>query len=77
MLFYLTVLNLAKFLIEKEPKSSKNESGSTTMVTMDAWNHIDFICENYILNGLKSTLHDVYSSIKSAKVQRKALNKKY
>jgi len=33
MLFYLIVLNLAKFLIEKAPKSSENEFDSTTMVT--------------------------------------------
>jgi hypothetical protein len=57
MLFYLTIVNLEKFLTKKAPKSSENEFDPTTIT--------DFICKNYILNGLDNTLYDVYNSIKS------------
>ena len=29
--------------------------------------HSDFLCKNYILNGLDNTLYNVYSSIKIAR----------
>jgi len=58
-LFYLTTLNLAKFLTEEAPKSSQNKSDPTIMVTVDAWNHIDFTCKNYILNELDNILYNV------------------
>jgi uncharacterized protein len=56
---------LEKFLTKKAPKSSENEFDPTAMAVVDAWNHTDFICKNYILNGLDNTLYDVYNSIKS------------
>jgi hypothetical protein len=56
---------LEKFLTKKAPKSSENEFDPSTMAVVDAWNHTDFICMNYILNGLDNTLYDVYNSIKS------------
>jgi len=65
MLFYLTIVNLEKFLTKKAPKSSENEFDPSTMAVVDAWNHTDFICKNHILNGLDNTLYDVYNSIKS------------
>ena len=37
------------------------------MVVVNAWNHIYFMCKNYIFNELDNTLYDVYSSINSAK----------
>jgi len=63
-------------LIEKEPKSSKKINlpyycGGG----VDIRNHINFVCNNYILNWLDNTLYDM--SINSAKVLRKVLNKKY
>ena len=51
MLFYLTTLNLAKFLREDAPICSENEA-DRQVVAMDAWKHSDFLCKNYILNGL-------------------------
>ena len=68
MLFYLTTLNLTKFLIEIIPKSSENKFDCTIY---------DFMCKNYILNSLDNTLHDMYSLIKSAKVLWKTLHKQY
>jgi len=77
MLFHLTTLNSTKFLIEIIPQSSENEYDRTIMVVVDAWNHIDFVCKNYILNELDNTLYDVYNLIKSEKVLWKAIYKKY
>ncbi|KAK9989314.1 hypothetical protein SO802_029553 [Lithocarpus litseifolius] len=47
------------------------------VATLEAWKHPDFLCKNYILNGLDNTLYNVYSSIKSAKVLWDSLDKKY
>ncbi|XP_073138758.1 uncharacterized protein [Henckelia pumila] len=45
--------------------------------TVYAWNHNNFLCKNYILNGLDDTLYSVYSSIKTAKELWDSLEKKY
>ncbi|KAI3446886.1 hypothetical protein Pfo_003551 [Paulownia fortunei] len=55
MLFYLTTMNLARFLIE------------------DA----DFLCRNFMLNGLDNTLYNVYCSVKTVKELWNSLDKKY
>ena len=43
---------------------------------MDAWNHSDFLCRNYVLNGLENTLYNVYSSLKTTELWD-SLDKKY
>ena len=67
MLFYLTTLNLAKFLYENAPKLKENETYRQVVAAVEAWKHADFLCKNYILNGLDNTLYNAYSSIKTAK----------
>jgi hypothetical protein len=57
MLFYLTTLNLAKFLYEDAPTLNENESDRQVVAAIDAWKHADFLCKNYILNGLDNTLY--------------------
>jgi len=42
---------------------------------VDTRNHIDFVCNNYILNWLDNTLYDM--SINSTKLLQKVLDKKY
>lgn len=76
MLFYLTILNLIKFLNKEVSKSSKNEFYPIIMVVVKAWNHTNFVSKNHILNGYDNTLYDVYSLIKSEKTLWKALYKK-
>ena len=68
MLFYLTTLNLTKFLYEDAPNLKENEIDRqvVVVVVVDAWKHADFLCKNYILNGLVSTLYNVYSSMYSS-----------
>lgn len=65
MLFYLTILDLTKFLIERALKLSYNKFDPFIGVTKDTWNHNNFVCQNYTLNGSNNILYDVYSSIKN------------
>jgi len=77
ILFYLTTLNLTKFLIKKVSKSLENEYDPTIVTVVDAWNHINFVWKNYILNRLDNTFYNVYISIKSVKALWKILDTKY
>ena len=77
MLFYLTTLNLARFLNEDGPKLDVAETDKEKLAAVDAWNHSDFLCRNYVLNGLENTLYNVYSSLKMAKELWDSLDKKY
>ena len=77
LLFYLTTLNLAKFLYENAPKLKENETDRQVVVAVEAWKHADFLYKNYILNGFDNTLYSVYSSIKIAKELWDSLDKKY
>ena len=74
MLFYLTTLSLAKFLCEDPLELNEGETNRTIV---DAWKHSDFLCRNYILNGLDNTLDNVYCTVTSAKVLWDSLDKKY
>ena len=58
MLFYLTTLNLTKFLYEDAPNLKENEIDRQVVAIVDAWKHADFLCKNYILNRLDSTLYN-------------------
>ncbi|KAL0366534.1 UNVERIFIED_CONTAM: hypothetical protein Sradi_3543500 [Sesamum radiatum] len=69
MLFYLTTLNLARFLSEEAPVVSE---GETDTQKRQLWMH-----GNYILNGLSDTLYNVYSSAKTARALWESLEKKY
>ncbi|XP_022041020.1 uncharacterized protein LOC110943587 [Helianthus annuus] len=44
---------------------------------MHAWNHSDFLCHNFILNGLVDTLYNVYCKAKTAKELWESLYRKY
>ena len=77
MLFYLTTLNLAKFLREDAPVCSENEADCQIVAAVDAWEHSDFLCKNYILNGLDNTLYNVYNPIKTARELWESLDRKY
>ncbi|KAK3027568.1 hypothetical protein RJ639_042337 [Escallonia herrerae] len=61
MLFYLTTLNLARFLQEDAPDLGENP----------------FLCKNYILNGLDNALYNVYSPMVNAKALWESLERKY
>ncbi|KAK3029974.1 hypothetical protein RJ639_038779 [Escallonia herrerae] len=44
---------------------------------MDAWKHSDFLCKNYILNGLDNALYNVYSPMVNAKALWESWERKY
>ena len=67
MLFCLTTLNLARFLNEDGPKLDVVETNKEKVAAVDAWKHSDFLCCNYVLNGLDNTLYNFYSPLKTAK----------
>ena len=67
MLFYLTTLNLARFLTEDAPKLKEDERDIQVISVIDAWKHSDFLCKNYVLNGLFDSLYNVYCTKSSAK----------
>ncbi|KAL0311575.1 UNVERIFIED_CONTAM: hypothetical protein Sangu_2452200 [Sesamum angustifolium] len=65
------------FLSEEAPVVSEGETDIQKRVAMDVWGHGDFLCRNYILNGLSDTLHNVYSSAKTTRALWESLEKKY
>ena len=67
MLFYLTTLNLARFLTKEAPKLKEDERDIQVISTMDAWKHSDFLCRNYVMNALTDSLYNVYTDKKIAK----------
>ncbi len=53
MMFYLTTLNLARFLMENAPEFKEDDYGDQTKIAaVNAWNNSDYLCRNYIMNGL-------------------------
>ena len=77
MLFYLTTLGLTKFLNEDAPLVDELEPYATKVEALTIWKNSDFICKNYILNGLDNSLYNVYSTIKTSKEFWSSLDKKY
>ena len=53
MLFYLTTPHLTKNLQEDPPEP---ENDWDSVLGVDAWTQSDFLCQNYILNGLDDSV---------------------
>ena len=72
--FCLTTLHLTKFLQEdaQEPGTDRD-----SVLVVDVWTQGDFLCRNYILNGLNDSLYNIYSLITTAKKLWASLDKKY
>lgn len=77
MLLYLTTLSLSRFLSEDPPVVAEGDTDTQRRTAYDAWNNDDFLCRNYILNGLDDTLYNVYCSVKTSKELWDSLDKKY
>ena len=67
MLFYLTILNLSRFLTKDAPKLKEDEHNILVINVVDDWKHFDFLCRNYVMNALTDSLYNVYSDKKTAK----------
>ena len=47
------------------------------MNVVDAWKYFDFLCKNYVMNGLLDSLYNVYNTIKTTKELWESLDQKY
>ncbi|XP_050147505.1 uncharacterized protein LOC126622849 [Malus sylvestris] len=77
MLFFMTTLNLAHVVKEEAHVAIKLSANKDMLSVIYAWTHFEFLCKNYISNGLDDCLYDVYSSCKIAKDFWDSLTKKY
>ncbi|KAI3728565.1 hypothetical protein L6452_17203 [Arctium lappa] len=77
MFFYLTTLNLARFLTETAPQLSGGEADVQSVSAVEAWKHSEFLCRNYVLNGLADALYNVYCKVTTAKELWESLDRKY
>ena len=77
MLLYLTTLNLARFLQEDAPALKENGTDRQVVAVVEEWKHADFLCRNYLLNGLDNTLYNVYCAFNTVRGLWESLDKKY
>ncbi|GKF65154.1 hypothetical protein Tco_0191671, partial [Tanacetum coccineum] len=79
--FYLTTFNLVRFLKENthqvEPPAEGQPSNAQAVQAMEAWKHSDFLCHNYVLNGLVDSLYNVYCMTTTTKELWESLERKY
>ncbi|RZB66097.1 Retrovirus-related Pol polyprotein from transposon TNT 1-94 [Glycine soja] len=80
MMFSLTMRKVAYVLntdIPMVPEDAEKEVKDKMTMELALWNENDYLCKNFILNGLANDLYDYYSPYKSAKLVWLALEKKY
>lgn len=61
-MFYLTTLNLARFLNEEALVVAKGEQDSQVFIALDTWKNSDFLCRNYVLNTLHNAFYNMHMS---------------
>ncbi|KAH1082895.1 hypothetical protein J1N35_022656 [Gossypium stocksii] len=72
------MLDFAKFLKDDPPTINEGDVDEVTaFTTVEAWKHSNFLCRNYILNGLSDALYKVYSVKKTTKELWTSLDHKY
>ncbi|KAH1107190.1 hypothetical protein J1N35_010958 [Gossypium stocksii] len=72
------MLNLVKFSKDDPSTVKEGEVDEVTAFTaIEAWKHSDFLCRNYILNGLSNALYEVYGVKKTTKELWTSLDHKY
>ena len=67
MLFYMTTLNLVRFLTKEAPELKEDERDIQVVSFVDAWKHYDFLCRNHVMNALIDSLYNVYTNKKTTK----------
>lgn len=77
MFFYLTTLNLVRFLIEEPNKVPEGASNIQIITVVDVWNHLEFLYKNYILNCLIDSLYNVHSIKRITKKLWESMDGKY
>ena len=77
MLFYLTSLNLTRFLTGEALKLKEDMRDIQVIGVVDAWKHSEFMCRNYVMNALIDSLYNVYSNKKTPKELWESPDRKY
>ena len=70
-------LEFGPFLQEDAPALKEDETDRQVVAAVEAWKHADFLCRNYLLNGLDNTLYNVYCAFNTARELWESLDKKY
>ncbi|XP_076886939.1 uncharacterized protein LOC143536954 [Bidens hawaiensis] len=65
------------FLTETVPHVDEGATDALSVSAVHAWNHSDFLCRNYVLNGMVDALYNVYCKAKTAKELWEPLDRKY
>ena len=58
ILFYLTTLNLTKYL-KDHPGPVEGETETAKQLREEKWVSDEFLCKNYLLGGLDNTIYNV------------------
>ncbi|GKD10519.1 hypothetical protein Tco_1190204 [Tanacetum coccineum] len=81
MLFHLINLNLARFLNKTapqvEPPKEGKLSNAQAVQAVEARKHSDFLCHNYVQNGLVGSLYNMYCKTTAAKELWESLEHKH
>ncbi|KFK24570.1 hypothetical protein AALP_AAs70197U000100, partial [Arabis alpina] len=77
MHFYLTTLNLEKYIREDCPTLPADNTDFHALASGDAWRHGDFLCKGYIQSRLVDQLFNVFSNAVTSKELWDSLDKKY
>ncbi|GJT91793.1 retrovirus-related pol polyprotein from transposon TNT 1-94 [Tanacetum coccineum] len=60
-----------------EPLKEGQPSNAQVVQAVEAWKYLDFLCHNYVLNGLVDSLYNVYCKTNTTKELRESLERKY
>ncbi|GJV87771.1 mutator type transposase [Tanacetum coccineum] len=60
-----------------EPPKEGQPSNTQAVQAVKAWKHSDFLCHNYVLNGLVDSLYNMYCKTTTAKELWESLERKY
>ncbi|XP_073290465.1 uncharacterized protein [Primulina huaijiensis] len=72
-----TGVDFKRLLSEDAPKHQEGEGDVESVSAVEAWNHSDFLCLNYVLNGLADSLYNVFCKKKTSKEVWESLDRKY
>jgi hypothetical protein len=63
----MVVYGIIEYFYKRMLILNENETDRQVVVIMDEWKHANFLCRNYIFNGLDNTFYNMYSPIQTAK----------
>ncbi|KAF1863222.1 hypothetical protein Lal_00014682 [Lupinus albus] len=69
--------HILKVDVSMVPEQAEKEENDKLAIDIALWNENDYLCKNFILNGLSDDLYDYYSSHKYVKLVWYALKRKY